>query len=67
MDLKILTILVTYLACTQAGHHSQHHLPVQSYRWIDLTYALSKDTVLFPGMKILFGTEYEGEWEHGDW
>ena len=69
MDLKILAILVIYSACVTAGHHyhGRRNSNKPEYKWIDLTYALNNDTVMYPGRKLLFGTEYEGEMPNGDW
>lgn len=63
MDLKLAAFVVVFLAASASGHH--HNKP--AYRWIDLTYALNKDTVMFPGRKLIFGTEFEGEMEDGGW
>ena len=40
---------------------------VTNAEFVDLTYGLNKDTIVWPGRSIKFNTEFEGELPDGGW
>ncbi|CAG7824708.1 unnamed protein product, partial [Allacma fusca] len=54
LTMKVFALLLTYLAYSQA-------------KYVDLTYALNKDVVMWPGRENTFHTEMEGESADGTW